>query len=76
LPVDGWFADALGPAGIELLPLTPDIAATAVALSAVHRDPFDRLIIATTIKTRGKLASVDGVFSRYPELAGSLLTDG
>lgn len=71
-----WFEEALTPAGIELLPLTPAIAAAAVALSPVHRDPFDRLIIATTLICQAKLASVDGSFGRYPELTDSLLTLG
>jgi PIN domain nuclease of toxin-antitoxin system len=70
-----WLEDALSPAGIELLPLTPAIAAVAVKLSPVHRDPFDRLIIATTLESGAKLASVDGVFRHYPELADSLLID-
>jgi PIN domain nuclease of toxin-antitoxin system len=70
-----WFQQALEPSGIELLPLTPAIAAIAVDLSDVHKDPFDRLIIATTLQYQGKLASVDGLFARYAELTGLLLTD-
>jgi PIN domain nuclease of toxin-antitoxin system len=63
-----WFRNALTPAGIELFPLTEAIAARAVDLSAVHRDPFDRLIIATALEYMAKLASVDGLFSQYSEL--------
>ncbi len=66
--VDEWFDSALEPAGIELLPLTAEIAARAVALSPVHRDPFDRMIIATALDCSGRLASVDGVFSQYDDL--------
>jgi PIN domain nuclease of toxin-antitoxin system len=63
-----WFQDALEPAGIELFALTPDIACHAVELSPIHKDPFDRLIIATALAYEARLASVDGLFSQYSEL--------
>lgn len=72
-PAKQWFADALEPSGILLLPLTPQIICCAVDLSPVHRDPFDRLIIATTIAYEAKLASIDGLFNQYPELANCLM---
>jgi PIN domain nuclease of toxin-antitoxin system len=68
-----WFSQALTPAGIELLPLSETIAVRAVELSPIHRDPFDRLIIATALEYGAKLASVDGLFARYPELESYLL---
>jgi PIN domain nuclease of toxin-antitoxin system len=68
-----WFRGALTPAGIELFPLTEAIAARAVDLSPVHKDPFDRLIIATTLEYGAKLASVDGSFAQYSELENCLL---
>ena len=61
------------PSGIDLIPLTPEIAAAAVNLSPVHKDPFDRLIIATAIIYKAQLASLDGLFSRYTELADHLM---
>jgi PIN domain nuclease of toxin-antitoxin system len=45
-----------------------------VALTEIHRDPFDRIIIATALEVGAKLASMDGHFAAYPELAGHLLT--
>lgn len=74
--VDEWFAEALDPAGIELFSLTPKIAYQAVRLSSVHRDPFDRMIIATALDRGAKLASVDGLFAQYPELTGLLMKQG
>jgi len=75
LPCDAanWLEQALAPAGIELLPITAAIAAHAVALSPVHKDPFDRLIIATALQHQAQLASVDSLFSRYEELKAFLL---
>ena len=73
LPLRDWFARALNGSDVELLPLTAAIAARAVDLAEIHRDPFDRIIIATAIELDAKLASVDGHFSAYPELAGRLI---
>ena len=73
LPVREWFAFALDGSDIELLPVTPTIAARAVELSTIHRDPFDRLIIATALELDARLASIDGYFAGYPELVGRLL---
>ncbi|MEI6371950.1 MAG: type II toxin-antitoxin system VapC family toxin [Nostocales cyanobacterium ELA608] len=72
-PVDQWFQEALEPSGISLLSLTPAIASGAVNLSPIHRDPFDRIIIATAIEYQGKLASIDGFFRQYPELTSLLM---
>ncbi len=71
--VRDWLQQALTPAGVELLPLTATIAARAVALSPIHKDPFDRLIIATALEHRAQLASIDGVFPNYLELKSCLL---
>jgi PIN domain nuclease of toxin-antitoxin system len=73
IPVQDWLIDSLTPAGIELLPLTPGITVRAVNLSPINKDPFDRLIIATTIEYGAKLASVDSLFPKYPELENHLM---
>jgi PIN domain nuclease of toxin-antitoxin system len=68
-----WFQDALEPSGIMLLPITPEIACQATDLSPVHRDPFDRLIIATALAYDARLASVDRLFPQYPEIQNLLM---
>lgn len=68
-----WFSRALADSGVELLPFTPEISVRATGLSDIHRDPFDRIIIATAVELDGMLASVDGYFSAYPELDGRLI---
>lgn len=68
-----WFQQALQPTDITLFPLTPEIICRAVDLSPVHKDPFDRLIIATTLEYQAKLASIDSLFSQYPELDTHLM---
>ena len=73
MPRNEWFALALQGSDIECLPLDERIAQKAVNLTEVHRDPFDRIIIATALHLDARLASVDGHFAAYPELAGILL---
>ena len=73
LPPREWFPLALAGSHVELLPLTPAIAARAVELPDIHRDPFDRIIIATALEMDARLASVDGHFASYTALAGRLL---
>jgi PIN domain nuclease of toxin-antitoxin system len=68
-----WLEDALEPSGIMIFPLTPQIVCRAVELSPVHKDPFDRLIIATALEYGAKLASVDSLFSQYSELDACLM---
>jgi PIN domain nuclease of toxin-antitoxin system len=50
------------------------ISIRAVNLSPIHKDPFDRLIIATALCHQARLASVDSLFPKYPELEGILLS--
>ena len=73
LSVNEWLQEALAPAGIELLPLSPAITCLAVDLTDIHKDPFDRMIIATALNYHAKLMSVDSHFKNYPELHGHLL---
>lgn len=74
MPAREWIGQALSPSGIELLPLTAAIAIAAVDLPEHHRDPFDRMIIATALELNAQLASVDSAFSAYTELAGRVLS--
>ncbi|MDJ1171045.1 MULTISPECIES: type II toxin-antitoxin system VapC family toxin [Roseofilum] len=71
--LDLWLQEALDPSGISLFPLTPKIASRAVQLSPIHRDPFDRIIIATAIEYQAQLATIDGSIRRYPELRDLLM---
>lgn len=73
LPVDQWLTEALSGSGVECLPVTCDIARQSVALSNIHKDPADRIIIATAIVHDGLLASIDSVFPAYPEIDGRLI---
>lgn len=43
-------------------------------LTDIHKDPFDRMIMATALNYEAKLMSVDSHFIKYPELQGFLLS--
>jgi PIN domain nuclease of toxin-antitoxin system len=73
LPVREWLREALAPSGIESLPVTAEIAAASAELPEHHKDPADRIIIATALEYDAKLASLDGVFPLYEALQGRLL---
>jgi PIN domain nuclease of toxin-antitoxin system len=73
-PRDEWFEKALDGSGISLLPITPRIAGLAVELAEHHRDPQDRLIIATALSYDATLISADTRFPLSMELNGRLLT--
>lgn len=47
-PLREWFEQALSYPGIELIPLTPEIAIESAELPGdFHRDPADQMIVAT-----------------------------
>lgn len=73
LSLEEWLTEALGGSGVTCLPITCDIAHRSVALTNVHKDPADRIIIATAIAHDGLLASMDSLFPFYPEITARLI---
>ncbi|ABW28998.1 conserved hypothetical protein [Acaryochloris marina MBIC11017] len=57
----------------QILQEADEIVFKTVNLSPIHKDPFDRLIIATALVCNAKLASIDSYFSKYPELTELLI---
>jgi PIN domain nuclease of toxin-antitoxin system len=51
--------------GIEILPLTVDHVLAIASLPPLHRDPFDRALVAQANAENAVLVSKDAVFSRY-----------
>ncbi len=60
------FAAALRESGIALLEITLRHADAAAKLPPVHRDPFDRLLIAQAIVEKLTIVTVDPAFKKYP----------
>jgi PIN domain nuclease of toxin-antitoxin system len=60
IPLDAWLAELVSQPLIEVLPITPEIAATGAQLgSKFHNDPGDRIIVATARCHRLKLLTSD-----------------
>ena len=51
---------------IEPLPVLEPELASLVLLPALHRDPFDRMLIAQSIHYNLRLLTVDPIMKRYP----------
>ncbi|MDI6749761.1 MAG: type II toxin-antitoxin system VapC family toxin [Rhodocyclaceae bacterium] len=74
MPVADWLQQALAPSGVRCISASCEIAALAVELSPIHKDPADRIIIATAVLQDARLASRDSVFPQYPELRHRLIS--
>jgi len=73
MPFDDWLSEVEMNSNIQILPVTAQIATKAVHLPEHHKDPQDRIIIATALQYNAKLLSFDSVFSSYQELNGYLI---
>jgi PIN domain nuclease of toxin-antitoxin system len=51
--------------GIGLVGVEPEDAVRVAALPFHHRDPFDRLLVATCLERRWPIVSRDAVFDAY-----------
>lgn len=59
--------------GFGLLPVTGEEASSVYLLKAIHRDPFDRLIIWQAIQNNLPLISDDRFFTAYQSLGLKLI---
>lgn len=67
-PVNSWFSAMLEHHGLREIPVNGEIAARATLLPPVHRDPFDRILIATAQTVGLKLMTPDLTIAKYPGL--------
>lgn len=58
-------AGGIASQGFEELAITVDDAERAGRLPGLHRDPFDRVLIAQALSRHLVIASIDPVFDRY-----------
>ena len=72
LPISDWL-NQVEENGVVIIPVSRAIAERAVSLPEHHKDPADRIIIATAVEHRAQLVSADGRFADYQELAGLLV---
>lgn len=70
LPFDivTWFEKVVEKHGLTMLPITSAIAGTATLLPPLHRDPFDRLLIATAQLHGLALLTPDPLIRQYSQI--------
>lgn len=70
--VEAWLERFIGRPGIDAVPLSHHAAAGAYRLHQLpHRDPGDRLLIATAIELACPLVTYDARIARFAEAHGS-----
>ena len=60
------FLDLINNNGFELLAIDKKYILELEKLSFIHRDPFDRLLIATAISEKMYLVTADANIQKYP----------
>ncbi len=69
LPVLDWLRQALAYPGVQLLPLTPEIAVESTQLPGTfHRDPADQLLVATARVLDCPMMTLDSKIVSYPHV--------
>lgn len=67
-----WTDEMLATPGLQLVPLTPEIAVQSTRLpGSIHGDPADRILVATARVVRATLLSADAKLLAYAQ-AGHL----
>ncbi len=65
LDVPDNFIDRLEPNGYTLLPLRMEHMRTCQQLPMLHKDPFDRMIIAQALSEKYRCITSDRIFQQY-----------
>ena len=68
-PTKAFMDDLILALDLEVLPITPAIAALSQTLALPHKDPADRIIAATALVHRATLVTADELLHRLPGLA-------
>lgn len=61
----GWWSEAIDQLGASPLPLRPEHVSRVYTLPAVHKDPFDRMLIAQAIAEDLDLVTTDRKIVQY-----------
>ena len=63
-----WYKDAIAYWHINEQTLDSEVLIKSTILPQIHKDPFDRIIIATAIKEKVPLLTSDKTIPRYPNI--------
>ncbi len=61
-----WFTRLCHRYRLRELPLDSALACAAAELPPIHRDPFDRVLIATALRQRLTILTSDATIPKYP----------
>jgi PIN domain nuclease of toxin-antitoxin system len=68
MPMSGGEAlDAFGAAGYQIIGITPAHVVALDALPPLHRDPFDRILVAQAISTPLRMLTRDRIIPTYSD---------
>ena len=62
----------IGNSGFQELPVSARHAAMVTRLPDIHRDPFDRILVAQALCEPLRLLTADGILSGYSELVEAI----
>jgi PIN domain nuclease of toxin-antitoxin system len=65
LPPTQWFLRAITRHDLTVINLSAEICLRATELPQIHKDPFDRLIIATAMSTGRPVVTSDSIYAQY-----------
>ena len=67
-PLAQWHEMMVELYSLKTIPVSASIAMDAANLPEMHKDPFDRIIIATAIAHKMPVVTADAKFREYPSL--------
>ena len=73
IPLDRWMVAALSGSGVSVIDISSEIAVASALLPDVHKDPADRLIIATALRSNCMLATCDAFIKQYDAVKDCLI---
>lgn len=66
--LEAWSDNICELYSLTVIPISKKITVEAVLLPEIHKDPFDRIIIATAIINKMDIVTADKVFHKYKNI--------
>ncbi len=63
-----WFDATVAERGLSVIPMTAGIAFRSASLPDLHKDPADRVIIATAVEHHLTIITPDRLIAQYPNI--------
>lgn len=68
MAAEEWYRKAVEGYAIEEIPVSSTIAMKSASLPFIHKDPCDRIIIATALEHRMPIITADQIIPQYPSI--------